>query len=619
MATFCKIENVVSMAAAADNEWPPASDTSEGEGRLVIVEGEGAEDSSNHNHVDESSSETKKETTTTLVSTQVKRPSEPPLSEPPVPPTPPSDSNHSAEATESSASEQGPNDTGASSPASARGPRKAARVKRVKRRKPPLDASASPSTSFPIWIRTQRQMAFVRDRSSPVDPLALHRDVVPNSARAFANADCAMMSLNSVFSWLPLPSLCRGDCKHALTPAGKIRRPSVELPCSWISDSFGMITADVVIKSFKKTGILSGLDATEDHLVWAATERRGWWTPEITGTDHQTDRATDDDSNDLRRQGARSRRVHVNPTPVGGLVVALKQRHGAQSRGREERVREEQSSLLWERGLRAMGHGMGAWKRIDFRQFRVKDWDACVLKMRFRGPEELILDGESLDHLLPHAGHLDTVERVSLEVNPRQLACVSRAFPALRSLRALVVRKGSAAAVAANQNGGGEGGVGVAGGEPLRQASLGCLTELLCIRGLERLELSGAHGLALLPLTMAPSSLAQRCQQLRSLSLTTVQQLSPVVVFPISLLEQLEELRLGNCTNWSTASFVNLCQLRELRRLTLERGEDGPGFHTMLLKLNRCVCAGLASSKRGPAAFPLFSLGVGSGELQESP
>lgn len=453
MATFCKIENVVSMAAAADNEWPPASDTSEGEGRLVIVEGEGAEDSSNHNHVDESSSETKKETTTTLVSTQVKRPSEPPLSEPPVPPTPPSDSNHSAEATESSASEQGPNDTGASSPASARGPRKAARVKRVKRRKPPLDASASPSTSFPIWIRTQRQMAFVRDRSSPVDPLALHRDVVPNSARAFANADCAMMSLNSVFSWLPLPSLC---------------------------------SAAQVCKSWN---------------------------------------------------------IAAN------------------------------SPFLW--------------KRIDFRQFRVKDWDACVLKMRFRGPEELILDGESLDHLLPHAGHLDTVERVSLEVNPRQLACVSRAFPALRSLRALVVRKGSAAAVAANQNGGGEGGVGVAGGEPLRQASLGCLTELLCIRGLERLELSGAHGLALLPLTMAPSSLAQRCQQLRSLSLTTVQQLSPVVVFPISLLEQLEELRLGNCTNWSTASFVNLCQLRELRRLTLERGEDGPGFHTMLLKLNR--------------------------------
>lgn len=41
------------------------------------------------------------------------------------------------------------------------------------------------------------------------------------------------------------------------------------------------------------------------------------------------------------------------------------------------------------------------------------------------------------------------------------------------------------------------------------------------------------------------------------------------------------------CPSDDSQSFVNLCQLRELRRLTLERGEDGPGFHTMLLKLNR--------------------------------
>lgn len=454
MATFCKIENVVSMAAA-ESEWPAVSDSSEGEGRLVIVEGEGAEGSSNHNHVDEGSSKTSEETTTTLVSTQVEKPSERSLSEPLVPPTPPSDSNHSAEATESSASEQGPSDARASSVVTVQCTRKAARVKRVKRRKPPLDASASPSTSSPIWIRTQRHMAFVRDQSSSVDALALHRDLVPNSARAFADLDCAMMALNSIFSWLPLPSLC---------------------------------SAAQVCKSWN---------------------------------------------------------IAAN------------------------------SPFLW--------------KRIDFRQFRVKDWDTCVTKMRFRCPEELILDGESLDHLLPHAEHLGTVERVSLEVNPRQLACVSRAFPALRSLRAVVMRKGSAAVVVSASQNGGVGGDGSVVGEPQppRQASLGCLTELLCIRGLEHLELSGAHGLALLPLTMMPSILAQRCQQLRSLSLTTVQQLSPVVVFPISLLEQLEELRLGNCTNWSNASFVNLCQLRELRRLTLEHGEDGPGFHTMLLKLNR--------------------------------
>lgn len=48
-------------------------------------------------------------------------------------------------------------------------------------------------------------------------------------------------------------------------------------------------------------------------------------------------------------------------------------------------------------------------------------------------------------------------------------------------------------------------------------ASLGGLSELLCVAGLERLELRGAHGLALLPLTMPTHNLAQRCQHLRAL------------------------------------------------------------------------------------------------------
>lgn len=462
IATFCKIENVVSMAAAAEAEWPLASDGSEGEGRLVIVEGNEVTEGT-ANHADENPSSCKKEN-----EKKAEKPSDRSLPkgegawQPSVPHTPPtSESSHSAEAGESSASEQGPNDSIATPPngIDAQGSRKAARMKRVKRRKP--QGGASPLNSSPIWVRSQRELVFVTDRSSTVDPLALHRDVVPNSARVFSDLASAMMALNQVFSWLSLPSLC---------------------------------------------------SAAQVCKAWS---------------------------------------IAAN------------------------------SPFLW--------------KRIDFRQFRVQNWDTCVTKLRSRCPEELILDGESLDHLLPYAEQFSMVERVSLVVNARQLACVARAFPALRSLRAVVVRKSSAAAAegaTASQNGGG--GEGEAGGQdsapgppPQRQASLGCLTELLCIKGLERLELSGAHGLALLPLTMTATSLAQRCQQLRMLSLTTVQVLTPVVVFPISLLEQLEELHLGNCTNWSNASFVNLCQLRDLRRLTLELGEDGPGFHTMLLKLSK--------------------------------
>lgn len=56
--------------------------------------------------------------------------------------------------------------------------------------------------------------------------------------------------------------------EHAPTPGGKIKRPSVELLCSWVSEAWGMIDVNMVARSFKKTGISNALDATEDHLVW---------------------------------------------------------------------------------------------------------------------------------------------------------------------------------------------------------------------------------------------------------------------------------------------------------------------------------------------------------------
>lgn len=216
------------------------------------------------------------------------------------------------------------------------------------------------------------------------------------------------------------------------------------------------------------------------------------------------------------------------------------------------------------------------WKRVDFRQFRVHDWDACVAKLKRMQSEELVLDKDSLDPVLSNASHLEAVQLVKVEVNPLQLVCLAGAFPHLRSLSAVITRKGLTAR-------------GGAGERPTQRhpASLGGLSELLCVAGLERLELSGAHGLALLPLTMPTHSLAQRCQHLRALSLLTVQSMSPAMVFLVSLLHGLEELHLGDCVSWTEMSFVNIGKLKQLRWLTLERGEDNDGFRTMLLRLEK--------------------------------
>lgn len=60
--------------------------------------------------------------------------------------------------------------------------------------------------------------------------------------------------------------MAAGD--HDFTPSGKIRRPSVEVLCSWILEAWSTISDEVVVKSFKKTGISNALDGTEDDRLW---------------------------------------------------------------------------------------------------------------------------------------------------------------------------------------------------------------------------------------------------------------------------------------------------------------------------------------------------------------
>lgn len=53
----------------------------------------------------------------------------------------------------------------------------------------------------------------------------------------------------------------------ALTPGGKIKRPSIEMLCKWVLGAWNMIPGDVIVESFKETGISNRLDGTEDHLL----------------------------------------------------------------------------------------------------------------------------------------------------------------------------------------------------------------------------------------------------------------------------------------------------------------------------------------------------------------
>ena len=51
---------------------------------------------------------------------------------------------------------------------------------------------------------------------------------------------------------------------HQYTPTGKIKKPDLELLCSWIKDAWDQILPELVEKSIKKCSISNSLDGTED-------------------------------------------------------------------------------------------------------------------------------------------------------------------------------------------------------------------------------------------------------------------------------------------------------------------------------------------------------------------
>jgi hypothetical protein len=59
---------------------------------------------------------------------------------------------------------------------------------------------------------------------------------------------------------------------HDLTLAGKIKRPSLELLCDWILRAWNMISPEIIVKSFLKTGSSNALGGSED-AIWVDVER----------------------------------------------------------------------------------------------------------------------------------------------------------------------------------------------------------------------------------------------------------------------------------------------------------------------------------------------------------
>ena len=55
---------------------------------------------------------------------------------------------------------------------------------------------------------------------------------------------------------------------HELTPAGRIRKPSYSLVCSWVKTAWEKVEPSLIRKSFKCCGISVKTDGTEDDEIF---------------------------------------------------------------------------------------------------------------------------------------------------------------------------------------------------------------------------------------------------------------------------------------------------------------------------------------------------------------
>ena len=62
------------------------------------------------------------------------------------------------------------------------------------------------------------------------------------------------------------------DGIHEFTATGWQKKPSEELICSWISQAWNEIPAEMITTSFLKCGITNNMYGTEDDLVYNSTE-----------------------------------------------------------------------------------------------------------------------------------------------------------------------------------------------------------------------------------------------------------------------------------------------------------------------------------------------------------
>ena len=59
---------------------------------------------------------------------------------------------------------------------------------------------------------------------------------------------------------------------HHVTPAGRVKRPSISNVCEWVKNSWQRVKSETIVKSLKKCGISNTLDGSEDNILYEESD-----------------------------------------------------------------------------------------------------------------------------------------------------------------------------------------------------------------------------------------------------------------------------------------------------------------------------------------------------------
>jgi len=65
--------------------------------------------------------------------------------------------------------------------------------------------------------------------------------------------------------WIEAPT-------HHVTLAGRVKHPSISNVCVWAKNSWQRVKSETTVKSFKKCGISSALDGSEDDILYEESD-----------------------------------------------------------------------------------------------------------------------------------------------------------------------------------------------------------------------------------------------------------------------------------------------------------------------------------------------------------